>query len=177
MSDEQKLGEVRHCLTSVYDILRTGIISSENTENPFFKASITWNLLHLYDALKLSEKLGERCSLKGDEIQEFNEGDLTALYSAARAAACHVPSLRRNLKISGDVGTTGPSVNLYGAWNICAGKNVLYNINGCSEENPFDDDIMIVFGGVRFFAIRNTLSAYEWLRERYYEEMPSFGRR
>lgn len=158
---------IHTCLNEVLRVNDTGIFSNTRVSDPFFRPSIVWVLIHLYDGLRASERLGERCDLCGPEIFAVNEGDLTSLFSAARAAACHVTSGKRTKKFK-----EANDARLQMEWVIGLGKGPVMKKGDHEIVNLFDDDILLIFGDVQFYVLRNMIGAYEWLRTRYCPDMP-----
>lgn len=145
------------------------------TENPIsvgmttsmYQVLITTLLIYWADALKVTERFGQRCELQGPDIFPIKEGDLHALIAHARNVACHPDSMLRMMPLEANAGATSLSWGvIWGNASVTVGDEVI--------SNPFDDDALIVFGGVRLYLIRNLVRADEWVRERLAPQLHSF---
>ena len=155
-------------LTNVAETFRTHIFDGANVASPLYRASVSWALINLSDALKLSAELGQRCDLEAPEIFRIDEGDLHALICAARVCACHLTTRRIERRWKGLQGVSNGTIT----WVFSIGPG------GISFEEARasgrDNDVKITFGGVELYVLHNLTAAYNWLRDRYCPDLPRF---
>ncbi|MFB9049695.1 hypothetical protein ACFFV8_13360 [Sphingobium indicum] len=138
-------------IRSIKEIIGTGILSSEGSQSPFFRPCITQILIELSDLLQKSANRGNRISFK-DDISPVNgkERDVTDLINDCRNAACHISS-----------GNHIFEQNKF-TFNVMVGycPNA-FKINDVTIGSDYHDDIAIMWGGLKLYAGRHILRAYQ----------------
>jgi hypothetical protein len=137
------------------EMVRLGALHPDNWGSDLFYAAWTWTLIHLHDALKAAESLGERCTITADVTPEGI--DLTELIRRARNSACHIGSHTRWREDAHGYSRL--------AWTFIPGGRLGdTRVSGeLFEQCEFEDDNLLLVGAVRLYMKRNLDVGLNWV--------------
>ena len=132
-------------------ILRSGIFSIEQQENPLVISALIELLIRTRDLLAKAEKFSRRVSFKDDVVFTSKIQDVTDLIVFARDCACHIDSFKHGID----------DQRIRVSFNLLYGAGVFAKHGERRLESQYGDEVAFFFGEQRVYLYRHILRAYK----------------